>query len=112
MRLYQRLAEKYDVFGEPSADADSVAMMTKVLGLAGEAGEVCEKFKKILRDKGGKMSEADREEITKELGDVLWYVTTIGRYMGVDLEVIAEKNIEKLSSRKERGRLAGNGDNR
>jgi len=112
MRLYQKMAAEYDVFGKPSNDVGSAAFMSKVLGLAGEAGEVCEKFKKILRDKGGKITDSDREEIAKELGDVLWYVTTIGRYIGVDLEEIAEKNIEKLASREKRGKLMGNGDNR
>lgn len=112
MRSYQESIKKYDVFDGSNGDLGSVAMMTKVLGLAGETGEVCEKFKKVLRDKGGEMSEADKDEIVKELGDVLWYVATISRYMGVSLEEVAEKNIAKLEDRKERGRLRGSGDNR
>ena len=82
------------------------------LGLAGEAGEVCEKVKKIMRDKGGVLSEADALEISKELGDVLWYVSAIACEINVALSTVAEDNIDKLQSRKERGRLQGSGDNR
>tara|TARA_R110000824_G_scaffold2558_2_gene11731 strand:+ start:15125 stop:15466 length:342 start_codon:yes stop_codon:yes gene_type:complete len=82
------------------------------LGLAGEAGEVCEKVKKIMRDKGGVLSEADALEISKELGDVLWYLSAIACEINVALSTVAEDNIDKLQSRKERGRLQGSGDNR
>ena len=82
------------------------------LGLAGEAGEVCEKVKKIMRDKGGVLSEADALEISKELGDVLWYLSAIACEINVALSTVAEDNIDKLHSRKERGRLQGSGDNR
>ena len=82
------------------------------LGLAGETGEVAEKVKKILRDKGGTVSDKDREEIKKELGDVLWYLSRVSVEMGLSLESVAQSNIEKLSSRLERGKLGGEGDNR
>ena len=82
------------------------------LGLAGEAGEVCEKVKKIMRDKGGVLSEADSLELSKELGDVLWYVSALACEINVGLSTIAEENIDKLSSRQERGSLQGSGDNR
>ena len=82
------------------------------LGLAGEAGEVCEKVKKIMRDKGGVLSEADALELSKELGDVLWYLTALACEINVALSTIAEENVEKLHSRKERGMLQGSGDNR
>lgn len=83
-----------------------------VLGLAGEAGEVSNKVKKILRDKDGKVDEGDREEICKELGDVLWYLSACATDIGLDLNDIALKNIEKLSSRAERNVISGEGDNR
>ena len=54
-------------------------LMAQILGLSGESGEVMEKFKKILRDKNGEISENDRDAIIKELGDVLWYVNSIGQ---------------------------------
>lgn len=82
------------------------------LGLAGEAGEVCEKIKKIMRDKNGVITREDALELSKELGDVLWYISALASELDVSLSTIAEKNIEKLSSRQERGKLLGSGDNR
>ena len=83
-----------------------------MLGLTGEAGEAADKFKKIIRDKGGVISGMDKEEITKELGDVLWYVAMIAEYLGVSLAEVAEANIEKLESRWKRNKIHGEGDNR
>lgn len=82
------------------------------LGLAGEAGEVAEKVKKILRDKGGVVSEETKKEITKELGDVLWYLSQIATELDVSLEDVAGENLKKLFSRMERGLISGDGDNR
>ncbi|MEK7598293.1 MAG: nucleoside triphosphate pyrophosphohydrolase family protein [Patescibacteria group bacterium] len=82
------------------------------IGLAGETGEVSEKIKKVIRDKGGKIDDETRKMIKKELGDVLWYVSQLASELGLSLDEIAEKNIEKLYSRLERGKLQGSGDNR
>lgn len=82
------------------------------LGLNGESGEVAEKIKKVLRDKGGVIDEQTRQELAKELGDVLWYLANLATELKLDLNEIAEKNIEKLFSRKDRGVLSGDGDNR
>ncbi|HRY28140.1 MAG TPA: nucleoside triphosphate pyrophosphohydrolase family protein [Candidatus Moranbacteria bacterium] len=82
------------------------------LGLAGEAGEVAEKIKKVIRDKEGIIDDATREEIKKELGDVLWYLSQIASELNLSFDEVAEFNIEKLASRMERGKLHGNGDNR
>lgn len=83
------------------------------IGLAGEAGEVSDKVKKVLRDKGGDFSDADTcREIAKEIGDVLWYCAALSHDIGYTLEEVAQMNIEKLHSRKVRGKLHGNGDNR
>jgi NTP pyrophosphatase (non-canonical NTP hydrolase) len=83
-----------------------------VLGLAGESGEVCEKFKKIYRDKNGEMSNEFREDIEKEMGDILWYVADVCTLLGISLDDVATTNIAKLESRKQRGVLTGSGDNR
>ena len=82
------------------------------IGLAGETGEVAEKVKKIIRDGGGVLSDEKREDLKKELGDVLWYVAQLATEFRLDLQDVAETNIEKLQSRKERGVLKGSGDER
>ena len=82
------------------------------LGLAGEAGEVADKIKKILRDKNGQINDTDRQEISKELGDVLWYVAQMATELNLSLDEVAQNNLTKLLSRLERNVLGGNGDNR
>lgn len=77
------------------------------LGLCGEAGEVAEKVKKQVRD-----GVFNRHEVAKELGDVLWYLTNICNDIGYNLDEIANLNIDKLRSRKERDVIKGSGDNR
>ena len=83
-----------------------------VLGLCGESGEIAEKIKKVIRDEGGIISEQKKEEIKKELGDVLWYISQIGVELGLSLDAVAKGNIEKLQSRLERNKISGSGDNR
>ncbi len=82
------------------------------LGLTGEAGEVADKVKKVIRDNAQQFTEERRTEIAKELGDVLRYCATLAHDLGYPLESIARMNVEKLRSRKERHLLGGSGDNR
>jgi NTP pyrophosphatase (non-canonical NTP hydrolase) len=82
------------------------------LGLTGEAGEVSDKIKKIIRDDNGIISPEKKEEIKKELGDVLWYIAQLSTELKIELEDVAEENIKKLSSRQKRNALSGSGDNR
>lgn len=82
------------------------------LGLAGEAGEVAEKVKKLVRDDEGVVSDDKLKEVKKELGDVLWYVSQVATEFNLSLSEIAEANIVKLRDRAERGKLKGSGDNR
>jgi NTP pyrophosphatase (non-canonical NTP hydrolase) len=82
------------------------------LGLCGEAGETAEKVKKAIRDDGGTLTEERRDAIAAELGDVLWYVAQLATEAGLDLEEIADANLEKLASRQERAVLHGSGDDR
>lgn len=82
------------------------------MGLAGEAGEVVGKISKILRDDDGVITEKKRSEISKELGDVLWYIAQVSTEFKLSLEEIAKNNVEKLASRNLRNQLHGDGDNR
>jgi NTP pyrophosphatase (non-canonical NTP hydrolase) len=82
------------------------------LGLAGEAGEVAEHAKKAIRDDAGTVNDERRAAMAKELGDVLWYVAQLASELELDLDSIAEENLEKLLSRQRRGVLSGNGDDR
>ena len=82
------------------------------MGLANEAGEVAGKIKKIFRDRGGRITEEDRQALKKELGDVLWYLTQICTELDLSLEEVAKANLTKLFSRMERGQLRGDGDER
>jgi NTP pyrophosphatase (non-canonical NTP hydrolase) len=82
------------------------------LGLAGEAGEVAEHAKKAIRDDAGKISDERRAAMAKELGDVLWYVAQLASELELDLDQIAQGNLDKLFSRQARGVISGSGDNR
>ena len=82
------------------------------LGLCGESGEVAEKVKKLYRDSGGVLTEAIRDAIKKELGDVLWYASAMAFECGLTLQDAADSVLIKLSDRAERGVLSGSGDNR
>lgn len=82
------------------------------LGLAGEAGEVAEHAKKAIRDDEGKVNEERKAAMSKELGDVLWYVAQLASELGLSLDEIAAQNLEKLFSRQARGVLSGSGDDR
>jgi NTP pyrophosphatase (non-canonical NTP hydrolase) len=81
------------------------------LGL-GEAGEVQGKIKKIIRDDGGIITEEHRKELFFEIGDTLWYLSSLCDNLGIELEDVATSNIEKLKSRRDRNTLHGSGDNR
>lgn len=93
-------------------DSDIGGLNYALLGLANEAGEVLGKWKKIIRDKQAQVNNEDRLDIADELGDVLWYLSQAATELNVDLGLIAENNLEKLSDRASRGVLGGSGDKR
>lgn len=78
------------------------------MAMCGEAGEAAEKVKKAWRDG----TPFDRDAFAKELGDVLWYIAAAARDVGLTLGDVAQANLDKLQGRRERGTLAGSGDNR
>lgn len=103
---YQKAALETAIYPE------SQKIIYPTLGLTGEAGEVSDKVKKVLRDNNGEFSPERREQIALELGDVAWYLAVCAHDIGYSLEDICKKNIAKLLSRKQRGRINGSGDNR
>ena len=106
MRLdeYQMRAESTAIY------PNEYAIVYPALGLTGEAGEVADKVKKIIRD--GNSDLFYKDNIAKELGDVLWYVAILARDLGYSLEEIAQTNLDKLEDRKNRDMLKGSGDDR
>ena len=83
------------------------------LGLTGEAGEIANKVKKLIRDGADKENYYERlYEIEKELGDVLWYCAMLATEVDANLGKIMEANLNKLADRKARNALQGSGDNR
>lgn len=114
---YQESARKYDTFSHEDfvragSKVSDVGVLEKVLGIAGEAGEACDKIKKIIRDNDGVVTDEKRLEIIKEFGDVLWYLAMVSRYLGVEFNEVAEINLKKLEDRFQRNQIHGAGDNR
>ena len=112
---YQKKAHETASYpcGTIGKEAHAVNYLYPALGLAEEAGEVAGKYAKAIRDNNGVVFDHDRETaIIKELGDVLWFVAELATCLGVKLEDVAQKNLDKLASRKERGVIHGSGDDR
>ena len=103
---YQNKAIETAIYGSGHA------IVYPTLGLAGEAGEVADKVKKVLRDNNGVFTDEKKLELAKELGDAIWYCATLARDLGYSLEEICKMNLDKLQSRKDRGVIGGSGDNR
>lgn len=87
---------------------NNATVIYPTLGLVGEAGELANKVKKVIRDG----VDLDKDVAAGELGDILWYVAMVAYDLGLDLSYVANKNLDKLASRKERGVLGGSGDER
>ena len=105
---YQNKALETAIFNkDPLMDKTIWAM-----GISGEAGEIIEKWKKIVAYKDGEISETDVLEIKKELGDVMWYVALLAHSLELSLDSVVELNVNKLADRKARNVQKGQGDNR
>jgi len=108
-RSYQELSGETDI----AMGATDPDFLYYALKLAGEAGEVAEKIGKLMRDNNGFVDDKFREEIAKELGDVLWYLARLSTRFNLDFDKdVAQRNLDKLFSRRDRGVLHGSGDNR
>ena len=82
------------------------------MGIVGEAGEVIEKWKKIVAYKDGVITEEDTQELKKELGDVVWYIAVMADSLGLSFDEVMQLNVDKLKSRQARNVIKGKGDNR
>lgn len=107
--IYQQGAAKTAIY---TGQGTLVGLFYTVLGLAGEAGEVANKVSKILRDDDGVLTIERQEQLEKELGDVLWFLSQTCTELQMKMGVVASLNLEKLNARKEAGTLQGSGDNR
>ena len=104
--MYQQVAKTTAIYPREQA------IIYPTLGLTGEAGEVANKVKKIIRDGTNKNNENLVQEISAEIGDCLWYISVLADDIGVKLSDIANRNLEKLANRKEKGTIHGSGDDR
>lgn len=80
------------------------------LGLSGEVGEVCNLIKKIYRDDNGVITDERRTKLKDEISDTFWYLASLCSDLGFNMSDIAQYNIEKLQSRKQKGTLKGSGE--
>ena len=106
---YQQQTAKTAIYPS-SSPIEALSYVT--MGLVGEAGEIANKVKKILRDYESEVTEEHRRAIGGEIGDVLWYLSQLATELDYELEWLADSNLTKLRLRAERGTLQGSGDNR
>jgi NTP pyrophosphatase (non-canonical NTP hydrolase) len=107
---YQELAEETAIY---PGKGEILGLMYCALGIAGEAGEIAEKVKKIFRDHNRIINEDQKRLLRKELGDVLWYLAQAAKELdNTKLGQVAVENINKLRERREKGTIHGNGDER
>ena len=103
---YQRSASKFAIYPPQHK------LIYPALGMAGEAGEVANKVKKLIRDGPDKRPDTWREDIASEIGDVLWYCAALADDLNLTLGMIAAQNLAKLQKRKDKGTIGGSGDTR
>lgn len=107
---YQEKAVTTAIYPEKGTGS-KLALAYVALGAGNEGGEVQGKIKKYLRGDFA-LDEEKSLAILDEVGDTLWYLAGVAEELGYTLDEAAERNIDKLFDRKERGVLKGNGDNR
>jgi len=104
--------EEYHKWAKDNTFHPGTDITYPALGLCGEAGEFADKVKKMLRDNKGEITDKIKNEMVKELGDALFYISMAAERLGVGLNDVAKGNIQKVADRKARDVLHGNGDNR
>lgn len=108
---YQERALASAIYPERTTGS-KIAIVYCALGLAEEAGESAGKIKKMLRDNDGVLDDDIRHRLSRELGDVLWYLAALAREIGLKLSDVAETNLDKTKDRLTRGMIRGSGDDR
>lgn len=103
--------EYQDKAAETAVYPEEAKLIYPLLGLANEAGEVLGKLKKYYRG-DYLLTDEKVNDIKDELGDVLWYLAIVSRDLGLNFQDVANRNIEKLQARKEKGTIKGDGDKR
>jgi NTP pyrophosphatase (non-canonical NTP hydrolase) len=107
-----------DLYQKRCADTDSSTRCTKpaylyyVLGMCGETGELTERIKKLMRNKKGKVDAEFVDGLKGELGDIMWYVSRLAAQFDIKMSSVTKCNLKKLKSRKQRGVIKSQGDNR
>lgn len=104
---YQKEASKFAIYPNVGSNYDY-----PLKGLFSEVGEIADKFKKIERDKNNIVTDGDKYEIAKEVGDSVWYLSQLTRELGYSFNEIAHINLDKLRNRAATDKLKGSGDNR
>ena len=83
------------------------SMTYLALGAVGEAGELANQVKKMIRDDGSELTIGRKAKLIDEMGDVLWYLSELCSSIEVQLEFVAVNNINKLEKRKMENDLKG-----
>ena len=104
--MYQKVALTTAIYPREQA------IIYPTLGLTGEAGEVANKVKKIIRDGSNSKDEKLVSEIKSEIGDCLWYIAVLANDFDIKLSDIASTNLIKLENRKKKDTIRGSGDKR
>ncbi len=103
---YQKQARKTAVYPRQGKN-----FLYPAMGLGGEVGEVLNKIGKLMRG-DRKLTKEVKNEISSEMGDVLWFMAQLSTELGLTLEEIVHNNLDKLKKRYSENKIKGSGDNR
>jgi len=112
LKEYQHRAQQTCVVPADRPLGDVAGTAYPMLGLVEEIGEIAGKLKRVVREGGGIITPEVRADLTREIGDALWYLGRLSGILGISLQVAAEENLKKVEDRFARGVVKGEGDNR